>query len=102
MADGMWQGWIEFDPADGGPPLRSPRETTQPNRTDTEYWASGLTPIYLEGALRRAVDGPVRVTTLNVRPPAFASPAPAVTAVPGESAVHSVLDPFSVYEKGEQ
>ena len=36
--------------------LRSPRETTQPNRQDVEYWATGLTPVYLEGALRRALN----------------------------------------------
>src|SRR5256885_14054355 len=44
MPDGKWQGWIEFVPEDGGDPLRSARETTQPNRQDTEYWATGLTP----------------------------------------------------------
>jgi hypothetical protein len=57
---GTWHGWIEFIPvADGvagsAPPIRTPRETTQPNRVDTEYWASGLTPVYLEGALARAL-----------------------------------------------
>ena len=41
----MWQGWIEFIPNDGGAPVRSRRETTQPNRTDTEYWATGLTDV---------------------------------------------------------
>jgi hypothetical protein len=37
MPGGTWQGWIEFVPVSGGEPLRSPRETTQPNRMDTEY-----------------------------------------------------------------
>ena len=46
---GTWQGWIEFVPLDGGDPVRSPRETTQPNRVDTEYWATGLGAVYLEG-----------------------------------------------------
>ena len=36
--------------------VRSGRETTQPNLTDLEYWAQGLTPVYLEGALRRALE----------------------------------------------
>ena len=54
MTDGLWEGWIEFIPLDGGTPLRSPRETTQPNRVDTVYWATGLSPTYLEGALVRA------------------------------------------------
>lgn len=83
MAAHMWQGWIEFVPLDGGASVRSPRETTQPNRTDTEYWATGLTDVYLEGALRRALEPPVSVLT-------SADVAPA-----------SILDPFSVYEKGE-
>lgn len=52
--DGRWEGWIEFEPQDGGSVLRTPRETTQPNRTDLHYWATGLTPIYLAGALERA------------------------------------------------
>ena len=59
-ADGLWDGWIEFLPTDGGSPLRSSRETTQPNKTDAEYWASGLTAVYLEGALDRALNPPVR------------------------------------------
>jgi len=44
-------------------PMRTPRETTQPNRACTAYWASGLTHVYLDGALRRAVDErPQRLT----------------------------------------
>src|SRR5918993_4582932 len=56
MPDGVWEGWIEFAPVGGGTPLRSPRETTQPNRKDAVYWATGLTAIYLEGALDRALN----------------------------------------------
>src|SRR5262245_28363581 len=100
MADGLWQGWIEFEPVDGGAPIRSSRETTQPNRTDTEYWATGLTPIYLEGALRRALEGPVPVRTATVHPAQFDVPAPATNTLPSREAVtHSVLDPFSVAAK---
>jgi hypothetical protein len=51
----LWEGWIEFVPIGGGPTLRTPRETTQPNRVDTAYWATGLTGVYLEGALIRAI-----------------------------------------------
>src|SRR5438128_3627694 len=51
----LWEGWIEFVPIGGGPALRTPRETTQPNRVDTVYWATGLTGVYLEGALIRAI-----------------------------------------------
>ena len=52
--DGLWEGWIEFVAEDGGAVARTPRETTQPNLTDLSYWASGLGPVYLEGAFRRA------------------------------------------------
>src|SRR6185436_4946639 len=84
---GLWEGWIEFVPAGGGAPLRSPRETTQPNRVDTEYWATGLTPVYLEGALRRAMD------LIGAR-----ADLPTQRVPNGQGAV---LNPFSVYEKGE-
>jgi hypothetical protein len=56
MDDGLWHGWIEFSSADVSEILATDRETTQPNRTDAVYWATGLTPIYLEGALTRALD----------------------------------------------
>jgi hypothetical protein len=52
--DGTWEGWLEFVPDDGGEILRSARETTQPKLVDLEYWATGLTPVYLEGARERA------------------------------------------------
>jgi hypothetical protein len=54
-ADGTWIGWLEFVPIGGnGTTLRTERETTQPNRITLDYWASGLEPIYLEGAFERA------------------------------------------------
>lgn len=54
-AAGHWEGWIEFQPVEGGPALSTDRETTQPNQKDLSYWASGLTETYLEGALARAL-----------------------------------------------
>lgn len=54
--DGLWEGWIEFERIGGRETLRSPKETVQPNRLDADYWASGLTHAYLEGALARALD----------------------------------------------
>jgi hypothetical protein len=100
-ADGLWQGWVEFTPVDDGATIRSPRETTQPNRVDAEYWATGLTPVYLEGALRRALSGPPPARALREERCAFREPLPAVRhAVRGTR--ESALDPFSVYEKGEQ
>jgi hypothetical protein len=96
---GQWEAWIEFIPVNGGAPATSPRETTQPNRTAAVYWATGLTAIYLEGALGRALgrtnrrrSGPKRQ---NGAVPAAANRA---AAAPRRAAV---LDPFSVYEKGE-
>jgi hypothetical protein len=99
MPGGMWEGWIEFVAAGGGEPLRSPRETTQPNRADTEYWATGLSHVYLEGALRRALETPITVLTTPPRPSVFAGPAP--RPAPAAAHVESVINPFSVYEKGE-
>lgn len=53
--DGTWEGWLEFQPDDSSKPLlRTDQETSQPNRTTIEYWALGLEPLYLEGALARA------------------------------------------------
>jgi hypothetical protein len=54
-ADGTWQGWLEFHPADKSKPvLRTNQETSQPNRVTMDYWALGLEPVYFEGALARA------------------------------------------------
>jgi hypothetical protein len=90
---GLWEGWIEFVPLDGGPVLVSGRETTQPNRQDTVYWATGLSPVYLEGALVRAFDS------------ADAAEPPAIRAsgrpVPTTHAEGPVLNPFAAYRKGE-
>jgi hypothetical protein len=99
MPDARWQGWIEFLPEDGGLPVRSGRETTQPNRVDTEYWATGLTEVYLEGALMRAKRPYVPAPEPVIPPPVFDGPA-------GEEPVEppppdSILNPFSVYRKGE-
>ena len=101
MPDGLWEGWIEFAPLDGGPPVRSPRETTQPNLKDAAYWASGLTAVYLEGALRRALNPVIRRAPAPAEP-LFDRPASDIkisTARP--VGADAVLDPFSVFEKGE-
>lgn len=37
--------------------LRTGQETSQPNRSALEYWATGLETIYLDGAFKRAVSG---------------------------------------------
>jgi hypothetical protein len=100
MPGGTWQGWIEFVPVGGGEPVRTARETTQPNRVDTVYWATGVSAVYLEGALRRALAKPTAVPAVPPQPAIFDGPArPA--SVPVDSGTVAVLDPFSVYEKGE-
>jgi hypothetical protein len=101
MPGGTWQGWLEFVPRGGGAAIRSPRETTQPNRIDVIYWATGLSDVYLQGALKRALEEPPHaVPHAPPRPSVFSQPAPSVMHPP-VTGRDSVLDPFSVYEKGE-
>jgi hypothetical protein len=105
--DGLWEGWIEFHSVDGTSILRTPRETEQPNREDLEYWATGLTEAYLQGAFERAL----HPETPDLRPrsvparPAFDRPAPSSpggdTASARRVRPHAVLDPFAVYAQGE-
>ena len=52
--DGMWVGWLTFIAMGTGRRLHTARETTQPNRDALIYWATGLEPVYLEGAFGRA------------------------------------------------
>jgi hypothetical protein len=98
--DGLWEGWIEFTSPDARGAVRTPRETEQPNRDDLMYWAQGLTQVYLESALRRALaptprPGPVRTSA----PPHFDRPAPHVH-LEQRVAMRPVLDPFDVYLQG--
>jgi hypothetical protein len=54
-ADGTWIGWLEFEPDDPEEiTLMTDQETSQPNRTAVEYWATGLEAVYFEGAFQRA------------------------------------------------
>ena len=103
--DGHWEGWLEFEPLDGGVVVRSARETTQPNRVDTEYWATGLTPIYLEGALARALAPVETVERVIDARPTYDEPATTrrVVSVSAGRVVRArpVLNPFQVYEQGE-
>ena len=99
MDASRWQGWLEFEPLDGGTTMRSARETTQPNRGDVIYWATGLTAVYIEGALNRVLNPLVRPPAAAVPPPAYDGPAPAASQ--GPPTANSVMNPFSVYRKGE-
>src|SRR5687768_15151376 len=51
---GTWQGWIEFFTSDRKGRVSTDRETTQSTLEGVAYWATGLQPTYLEGALERA------------------------------------------------
>ncbi len=53
LRGGTWEGWLEFH-SSAGEVRRTGRETTQPNREALAYWASGLEPVYLDGAFARA------------------------------------------------
>jgi len=54
--DGTWNGWIIFFPLVGGGAIAPPHaETMQSTWTALVTWASGLTPVYLEGAFDRAL-----------------------------------------------
>lgn len=69
---GQWQGWIEFVSLDGDHVLATDRETSQSTYEHLEYWATGLSPLYLLMALERAY--PVEVD-VGEGPPLLGEPA---------------------------
>ena len=96
--DHLWEGWIEFENTLTGDTLRSSRETTQPNLTDLRYWSTGLTPVYLEGALDRILPREPAQPLPEPSPPVFDGPAER-HHVKRPPAHDSILNPFSVYDK---
>jgi hypothetical protein len=98
--NGQWEAWLEFQDVETGEVFRSQRETTQPDQKDTVYWATGLTPVYLEGALDRILNLPKMREPEPVPPPHFDGPAPRRRAKASDRSDRDpVLNPFSVYEK---
>jgi hypothetical protein len=98
---GHWEGWLEFSDVRTGTVIRSGRETTQPTRADVMYWATGLSRVYLEGALARALAPARRPAAPAVHvEPAYDGPAP-VPAADAPATPRAVLDPFEVYVQGE-
>lgn len=95
--DGMWDGWIEFEPLDHeGPAVIGPVESRQPEAHDLAYWATGLTPVFLEGALKRALS-PLTVRVPVPESAASTEPAPRMHTVPvGPPRPEAVLDPFEI------
>lgn len=98
--DNMWEGWIEFVPVDGGSDvLVSGVESRQPEHQHLVYWATGLTNVYLEGALNRArkphtVRVPVIDEPISDRPAARRVIVERVIPKP-----EPVLDPFEIGER---
>jgi len=108
--DGRWEGWLEFVPDDGSVVLRSQRETTQRGLADLEYWSGGLTPVYLQGALDRALTPPPAVDHQPQVAAVYDEPAPRSSVVapitlgettPVSAETEPALDPFTVYADGE-
>jgi hypothetical protein len=94
--DGMWQGWLEFIPGDGGEVVVTGVESTQPEREHLVYWATGLTPVYREGALQRA-SKPSSVRVRVLEEPISQAPTERIqTEVIETSRPDTVLDPFDV------
>ena len=57
QANGMWEGWLVFFPLGGGSAIAPPGpETTQATLSALTVWAAGVTRVYLEGALARALE----------------------------------------------
>jgi len=53
---GLWEAWLVFFSLRNGVAIATDRETTQSRREHVLYWATGLGPTYLKGALERALD----------------------------------------------
>jgi hypothetical protein len=111
-ASGLWEGWLEFDERGAIRTVRTGRETTQPNRRDLVYWATGLTAGYLEGALERALEPAEPIVPEPVQPeePHFEGPAPPrrgrtadadATIARTQPKPHAILDPFAVHQQGD-
>lgn len=93
--DGMWEGWFEFIPAGGQTAVVSAVESRQPEREHLEYWATGLSLVYAEGALARALS-PMTVRTRVVETPVSNGPAPRLISRPPVHGPEPILDPFEV------
>jgi hypothetical protein len=95
--DGMWEGWLEFEPLDGkGGIVVGPVESKQPEREHLVYWAGGLSAVFIEGALHRARN-PLVVRTRVIEEPKSSAPAPRMIKKPPlDVRPEAVLDPFEI------
>jgi hypothetical protein len=97
--DGMWEGWLEFEPINlRGDVLVTAVETRQPERVHLAYWATGLTPVYVEGALNRARN-PTVVRVRMAEQAVSEAPAARLVTIPDAPAPAAILDPFEIGRK---
>jgi len=64
-----WEGWLVFERQRDARRFSTPIETTQPDAQAVLYWASGLTDVYLEGALERALSVSIAPRSMAEAPP---------------------------------
>jgi hypothetical protein len=104
LDDSRWAGWLEFS-RNGADWVATDTETVQPNRRDVEYWVTGLTRVYLQGALGRALGIPLGSGAHPRLPDDVAPPRHVNRRAPNSTTSSNVprtiLDPFSVYAQGE-
>jgi hypothetical protein len=98
--DRMWEGWLEFESMDSAHKLFvTSVESRQPEKVHLVYWATGLQPTYLEGALARARN-PTIIRTRVAEHAESNAPAPRIVKVPAEPlAASAVLDPLEIGRK---
>jgi hypothetical protein len=98
--DGMWEGWLEFDPVGSTRKvIVTSIESRQPEKAHLVYWATGLQPTYLEGALGRARN-PTVVRVRVAEQAESHAPAPRIVKVPADPYTPAaVLDPIEIGRK---
>jgi hypothetical protein len=88
LANGTWEGWLEFVPLTDALPIVTGAETQQHRRSDLEWWADRLSDVYLQGAFDRALGRRAGLPAPAVADAMLADPA-------------GVPDPFELLEVGE-
>jgi hypothetical protein len=74
LDDHRWQGGVRFVAVETGLVLTTGRETVQSSLAGVAYWASGLRPAYLDGAIIRAADRRPPRARAMIPPPAATRP----------------------------
>jgi hypothetical protein len=98
--DGMWEGWLEFEPVEPGEAGKesivvSAVESRQPELEHLQYWADGLSWVYVEGSLERALH-PITVRTRVAETAVSSAPSKRIVTRPVYRGPEPVLDPFEV------